>query len=217
MIVLYLAFAIELLSAITGFIKRSTIKNKGLKFFPIFLLIQFLNVLASSIYVRVFHLGSNQWMYNLFMLFDMACFGYLFYHILAKSEFKKTVIYLLIAFYAFYIVDRFFLQNNGEYLSYARSLMGFNLIVFSLLYFFNLFDFTKPEENLTRKADFWIVIGIFFFYLTSTIILSVTNYMSSFKFTEIVKFYNPGTMKYLAMSLYSFYILGFLCHKTEKK
>ena len=217
MILLFLAFTIELLSAITGFIKRSTIKNNGLKFFPIFLLIQFLNTLASSIYRRAFHLGSNHWMYNLFMLFDMACFAYFFYYILEKPKFKKTVIYLLITFYAFYIVDRFFLQNNGEYLTYARSLMGFNLIVFSLLYFFNLFDFTKPEENLTRKADFWIVIGIFFFYLTSTIILSVTNYMSSFKFTEIIKFYNPGTMKYLAMSLYSFYILGFLCHKPEKK
>ena len=217
MIVLYLAFAIELLSAITGFIKRSTIKNKGLKFFPIFLLIQFLNVLASSLYLRVFHLGNNQWMYNLFMLFDMACFAYLFYHLLEKTKFKKTVIYLLITFYAFYIVDRFFLQNNGEYLSYARSLMGFNLIVFSLLYFFNLFDFTKGEENLIRKADFWIVVGIFFFYLTSTIVLSITNSLTSFKYAEIIKFYNPATIKYLAMSLYSFYILGFLCHKQEKK
>ena len=217
MILLYLGFTIELLSAITGFIKRSTIKNKGLKFFPIFLLIQFFNVLASSIYLRVFHLGSNQWMYNLFMLFDMACFAYFFYYILEKASFKKIVIYLSIAFYIFYIVDRFLLQNNGEYLSYGRSFLGFNLIVFSLLYFFNLFDFTKGEENLIRKADFWIVIGIFFFYLTSTIILSVTNYISSFKFTEIIKFYNPDTMKYLAMSLYSFYILGFLCHKQEKK
>ena len=216
MILLFLAFTIELLSAITGFIKRSTIKNRGLKFFPIFLLIQFLNTLASSIYRRAFHLGSNHWMYNLFMLFDMACFAYFFYYILEKPKFKKTVIYLLITFYAFYIVDRFFLQNNGEYLSYARSLMGFNLIVFSLLYFFNLFDFTKPEENLTRKADFWIVVGIFFFYLTSTVILSVTNYMVSLG-PELSKYYSPNTMKYLTMFLYSFYIVGFLCHKQEKK
>lgn len=217
MILLYLGFLVQLLSALIGIFKRKTIENKGLKFFPIFLLIQFFNVLASSLYVRVFHLGRNLWMYNLYMLFDMACFAYLFYHILEKQKFKKTIIYLLISFYAFYIVDKFFLQNNGEYLTYARSLMGFNLVVFSLLYFFNLFDFTKPEENLTSKADFWIVISIFFFYLTSTIVMSLTNYVSSFKFNEMIKFYNPDTMKYFALALYSFYIVGFLCHKPVKK
>ena len=216
MIVLYLVFIINFLSVVAGFNKRKSTKNRGLKFFPIFLLIQFLNALISSLYFRVFHLGNNQWMYNLFMLFDMACFAYFFYYILEKASFKKIVIYLSIAFYIFYIVDRFLLQNNGEYLSYGRSLMGFNLIVFSLLYFFNLFDFTKPEENLTRKADFWIVVGIFFFYLTSTVILSVTNYMVSLG-PELSKYYSPNTMKYLAMSLYSFYIVGFLCHKQEKK
>ncbi len=215
MFLVYLAFTIELLSALIGFIKRKTLNNKGIKFFPVFLFFQFLNQLASSLYNRIFHLGNNLWMYNIFMLFDMACFAYLFYHILEKQNFKKAVVILTTAFYAFYLIDRFILQVSGEYLSYSRSFMGFNLVVFSLLYFYNLFDFTKPEENLTHKVDFWIVIGIFFFYLTSTIILGITNYLSSIKFNELLKFYNPNTMKFLAMALYSFYIVGFLCHKPK--
>lgn len=213
MTLLYFVTALHFLSAIIGLVKRKIIENRGLKFFPIFLSVQAINLLVTS---RIFHFGANTWAYNLFMLFDMACFAYFFYHILEKITFKKTVIYLLVTFYVFYMIDRFILQNNGEYLSYVRSFMGFNLVVFSLLYFFNLFDFTKPEENLTSKADFWVVIGIFFFYLTSTVILSITNYMVSFG-KELIKYYKPDTMKYLAMTLYSFYILGFICHKPEKK
>jgi hypothetical protein len=216
MILLYLTFIIEFISATAGFVKRKALKNRGLKFFPIFLMIQFFNILASTAYSRVFHLGANTWMYNIFMVFDITCFAFLFYHLLENKKYKKTVIILTTAFYVFYLIDKFHLQAEaGVYLSFSRSFMGFNLVVFSLLYFFNLFDFTKPEENLTRKADFWIVIGIFFFYLTSTVILSLTNYMVSLE-KELFKYYNPETMKYLAMSLYSFYILGFICHKPEK-
>lgn len=212
MFLLVFHLVLEFFAGLVGLFKRKHIFNKGLKYFPIFLIIQFLNQFLTS---RIFHFGANTWAYNLFMLFDMSCFAYFFYHILEKSSFKRTVVYLLIGFYIFYIVDRFFLQNNGEYLSYVRSFMGFNLIVFALLYFFKLFNSNQPNESLTRNAIFWIVIGIFFFYLTSTVILSVTNYMVSLG-PELYKYYNPDTIKYLAASLYGFYIIGFLCHKPEQ-
>jgi hypothetical protein len=201
----------DFLGGIIGLTKRKSIKNKGLRFFPIFLLIQFSNQFFTS---GIVHFGRNTHMYNIFMVFDMTCFAFLFYHLLEKENFKKVVVILTAVFYVFYLIDRFYLQADvGVYLSYSRSFLGFNLIVFSLLYFFNLFDFTKPEENLTRKADFWIVIGIFFFYLTSTIILSALNFI--IQNPETQKYYSPDTMKYLAMTLYSFYIVGFLCHKPQ--
>lgn len=213
MILLYITFLIELLSAIIGFAIRKTLVNRGLKFFPIFMLIQFFNVLASSIYLKLLGYSNNIWMYKLFMLFDLACFAYLFHQILENIKFKKIVIYLTIGFYIFYFIDRFFIQNNGEYLSFARSVIGFYLVVFSLMYFFNLFDFAKPEENLTQKVDFWIVIGIFFFYLTSVVLLRATNYMIALK-SDLLKYYNPYAMKFLAMSLY---IIGFLCNKPPHR
>jgi hypothetical protein len=201
----------DFLGGIIGLTKRKSIKNKGLRFFPIFLLIQFCNQFFTS---SIVHFGRNTHMYNIFMVFDMTCFAFLFYHLLEKENFKKVVVILTTVFYVFYLIDRFYLQADvGVYLSYSRSFLGFNLIVFSLLYFFNLFDFTKPEENLTRKADFWIVIGIFFFYLTSTIILSALNFI--IQNPETQKYYSPDTMKYLAITLYSFYIVGFLCHKPQ--
>jgi hypothetical protein len=209
----YLTFAIEFIAILSGFLKLKSLNNKGLKFFPIFLLIQFFNMLLTS---RIVHFGANTGAYNIFMVFDTACISYLFYHLLEKANFKKVVIYMTIVFIIFYFINRFFIQNGGEYLSYSRSLMGFNLVVFSLLYFFNLFDFTKPEENLTRKADFWIVIGIFFFYLTSTVLLSALNYMVELK-SDLLKYYKPDTIKFLAMGLYSFYIVGFLCHKPQQQ
>ncbi|WP_169303307.1 hypothetical protein [Pedobacter cryophilus] len=71
-------------------------------------------------------------------------------------------------------------------------------------------------EDISRKAQFWIVIGIFFFYLTSTVIMGSLNYLIAMD-SELYKYYNhSATMKYLAMSLYSFYIIGFLCHKTDQ-
>ena len=213
MFLLYLVISISFLAALIGFFKRKDFENKGLKFFPIFLIIQLLDQLVTS---RLFNFGANTAAYNIFMVFDTACISCLFYHLLEKANFKKVVIYMTIVFIVFYFINRFFIQNGGEYLSYSRSLMGFNLVVFSLLYFFNLFDFTKPEENLTHKADFWIVIGIFFFYLTSTVLLSALNYMVELK-SDLLKYYKPDTIKFLAMGLYSFYIVGFLCHKPQQQ
>ncbi|OAQ37930.1 hypothetical protein A5893_16290 [Pedobacter psychrophilus] len=209
----YLAFAINFIAVLSGFLRIKIIKNRGLKFFPVFLLIQFLNILFTS---KIFHFGNNLWVYNIFMVFDTICISFLFYQLLEKVNFKRTVIYMTILFIIFYFINRFFIQNNGEYLSYSRSLMGFNLVVFSLLYFYNLFDFTKPEENLIHKADFWIVIGIFFFYLTSTVLLSALNYMVELK-SELLKYYKTDTIKFLAMGLYSFYIVGYLCHKPQQQ
>jgi hypothetical protein len=93
--------------------------------------------------------------------------------------------------------------------------MGANLVIFSLMYFFQLFNSDVPTQSLSNKADFWIVLGIFFFYLTSTVILGSLNYLVTMK-SELLNYYNPDTMKYLAMGLYSFYIIGFLCHKQER-
>jgi hypothetical protein len=93
--------------------------------------------------------------------------------------------------------------------------MGANLVVLSLMYFFQLFNHADVVDDISRKAHFWIVIGIFFFYLTSTVILGSLNYLVAMG-SDLMKYYNPNTLKYLAMSLYSFYIIGFLCHKTDQ-
>ena len=216
MFLLVFSFVVEFFAAFTGLIRRKHLDNKGLRYFPIFLFIQFLNILISSLYFRVFQLGSNIWMYNLFILFDMLSFSYFFYYQFDSSRLKKLTVWLSIAFVVFYIINLLFIQDFYKYFSNPRSLMGGNLIVFSLMYFFQLFNNPKMVEDISRKASFWIVIGIFFFYLTSTVIMGSLNYLITI-YTEISKYYNhSATMKYLAMSLYSFYIIGFLCHKTEQ-
>jgi hypothetical protein len=216
MFLLVFSFVVEFFAAFTGLFRRKHLENKGLRFFPVFLFIQFLNILASSLYTRVFQLGFNLWMYNIFMVFDMLCFSYFFYYQFDSPKLKKVTVFISILFVVFYTINLLFIQDFFKYFSNSRSLMGGNLIVFSLLYFFQLFNNPKMVEDITRKAQFWIVIGIFFFYLTSTVIMGSLNYLITI-YAEISKYYNhSATIKYLAMSLYSFYIIGFLCHKSEK-
>jgi hypothetical protein len=215
MFLLIFSFVIEFFSGLIGLLKRQHFLNKGLRYFPIFLIIQFFNILASSLYFRVFHLGPNHWMYNLFMVFDMLSFAYFFYHQFYSKSYKKSTIILTSLFITFYIINLLFIQDFFKYFSNSRSLMGVNLIILSLMYFFQFFNSDVPIQNISKKAHFWIVIGIFFFYLTSTVILGSINYLVSMG-SNLYKYYNPDTMKYLAASLYCFYIIGFLCHKPEQ-
>lgn len=215
MFALILPFFVELLSGLIGLFKRKHILNKGLRYFPIFLIIQFFNLLASSLYFRVFNLGSNHWMYNLFMVFDMLSFAYFFYYQFESKSYKKTTIWITILFAIFYIINLLFIQDFFNYFSNSRSLMGASLVILSLMYFFQFFNSDVPVQNVSNRAHFWIVIGIFFFYLTSTVILGSINYLVSMG-SELLKYYNPDTMKYLATILYGFYVVGFLCHKTEQ-
>lgn len=216
MFLLVSSFVVEFLAALAGFFRRKNLENKGLRYFPIFLIIQFLNILASSLYFRVFNLGANHWMYNLFMVFDMLSFAYFFYYQFNSKAFKKITIGISAVFIVFYVINLLFIQDFFMYFSYPRSLMGANLVVFSLMYFFQLFNHAPVTDDISRKAHFWIVVGIFFFYLTSTVILGSLNYLVAMG-SDLLIYYDPNTLKYLAMSLYSFYIIGFLCHKAEQK
>jgi hypothetical protein len=144
MLLLYLITGIDFLAALIGLIKRKSFKNRGLKFFPIFLLIQFLDQTLTG---RLFHFGANTHMYNLLMVFDTSCFAYLFYHLLEKPNFKRTVIYLTIAFNAFYLIDSFFLKIMVNILP-IQDLLWVLIWLFFPYYVFSIF-LILPNQKKT--------------------------------------------------------------------
>ncbi|WP_257957454.1 hypothetical protein [Parapedobacter tibetensis] len=94
-------------------------------------------------------------------------------------------------------------------MTYSRTMLGILVVTYSLLYFHEILTDDKNQKNPLRDATFWVVTALFFFYLCSTLTISLWNYLVINK-----AYFGNVLMKIYAFILYSMYIAGFLLHKN---
>lgn len=203
-----------LLGAIIGFYNRSNLGLPALKLFPYFLLFQFLYQLNASLYSFVFtEHASNHFIFNFALPVNMLYFGILF-HGVVKHPVKRVVVVVGTALnLLFFIVDLLFIQDVSFLMTYPRTTMSVSLVVFALLYFHDVIKSDDGDDiNPVRNAAFWIVTGIFFFYLSSTLTIIFWTY---FVVNEV--YFGSVMLRVFAFILYSMYIAGILLHKPNGK
>lgn len=211
-IVTIVLLGLVLLGAVIGFYNRHNLGIPALKLFPYFLLFQFLYQLVASLYSFVFtEHASNHFIFNCALPVNMAYFGILF-HGVVRHPIKRTVVILVTALnLLFFIINLLFIQNISFLMTYPRTTMSVSVVVFALLYFHDIIR-SDPEENTNpaRDAAFWIVTGVFFFYLSSTLTIIFWNY---FVVNDV--YFGSVMLRVFAFILYSMYIAGILLHKPK--
>lgn len=119
----------------------------------------------------IFSLGnkaiSNHWMYNSYLLVEMVFKFYILYKI-CRNYFKSEFISIpfLIVFFVVYVLEG--IENGfAKYNYISNSIASVGILICCCLYFY---QFLKKEEyvDIYRHAPFWIIVGLFFFYLGST-------------------------------------------------
>lgn len=207
-------FMLILAAAAVGFYRRHSLQPRIFRFFPYFLLIQFGYQFFSVAYSFIItsH-GTNHIIFNIFMLFNIVYFS-MFFHGIIHSTRKRLVIVSTTAINVlFYLANLFYLQGGHYIMTYSRTLMGVLIVLYCLMYFHQLVASDDTHMgNPTRNATFWVVTALFFFYLCSTLTLSLWNYLSLGSDWHI----GPIMMRFFAFLLYGMYFAGFLLHRPAK-
>ena len=158
------------------------------------------------------HRYNNQWVYNIFILFE-ACFSYMMYgHFLQKYISSKPIIFTgLAVFLAFYVYE---IKTHGFYtysnLTYA--LISVQFVLFSL-YFYYLLLRDEQYINLRRSANFWWVAGSLFFYFGNIACDLFDDKLSAVMITIFHQHLTYFIFKALNIILYSCWSYSFICRK----
>lgn len=206
--------ALVLLGAVIGFYHRHNLGLPVLKLFPYFLLFQFLYQLFASLYSFVFtDLSSNHFIFNLALPVNILYFGALFHGVVQHPLKRKVIIVGTVLNLLFFFIDLIFIQDISFLMTYPRTTMSVSLVVFALLYFHDLVKSDRQYDiNPVRNATFWIVTGIFFFYLSSTLTIIFWTY---FVVNDV--YFGSVMLRVFAFILYSMYIAGIVLHKPPRE
>lgn len=207
-------FVLILAASGVGFYRAKSLRPRAFQFFPYFLLFQFAYQFVSTAYsfILTSH-ESNHFIFNAFMIVNIMYFSWLFYSII-KSPSKRMVILVTTAVnILFYLANFLYLQGGEHLMTYSRTLMGILIVVYCLMYFHQLVASDETSMgNPTRNATFWIVTALFFFYLCSTLTISLWNYLLLGNEQHI----GPTMMRIFAFMLYGMYFAGFLLHRPAR-
>lgn len=164
--------------------------------------------------VRLFHLKTNQWLYNGFSLVEFCTYAYIFRLVVYIKRYKKFNSYFLIIFPFAWIFNFLFVSSISILSSYLEIAGSIFLVVSSLALYRQLI--THQNLNPLKKTpEFWFATGILIFYTCQIPYIGLLNYLVK-NFPNVAMAMNY-ILFVLNIVLYSMFALSFLCHPTNKK
>ncbi|MBC7399743.1 MAG: hypothetical protein H7289_07335 [Mucilaginibacter sp.] len=174
----------------------------------IFLLITCITEITGKFLKSVYH--NNQWVYNIFFLFELGFTSTMFNHIFSKYINSKLLIIcsfgLLITLYVYDIISHGFLV----YIDLSATVMAVVFVLYSFYYFYLLIK-DDHYVDLKRSAAFWWVAGVLFYYFGSTAVNLFFVYLKNVRMFG----HNVTHFIFMALSfiLYSCWGYSFICRK----
>ena len=111
---------------------------------------------------------NNNWIYNIFLLFETGFNSLMFSYLLGKYTRSKPLIVCGLALFLFLyvlgIIDHGFLFYNN----FTYTIMSVIYVFFSLYYYYFLLK-DECYINLKYSPEFWWVAGTLFFYFSTTV------------------------------------------------
>lgn len=209
----FIILFLMLLGGIIGVLKRNALSPPIFRFFPYFLFFQFGYQLAATLYSFVFtNHNSNHLIFNVAYCISFIFLAFFFHQIMVSKLKRKVISLLAFIWVFFYFINLAFIQGIDSLMTYSRTLMGGIIVIYALLYFHELLTDDENDRDPLRDASFWCVTALFFFYLCSTLTLSLWNFLI---INEV--YIGPTMLNIFAFMLYSMYIAGFILHKNPKK
>jgi hypothetical protein len=214
-------FIAEMLAFICSLIAWNN-KNypSNLKILAPFLLFV-LAVEFSAYYLMELHVKNNHPLYNISMPLSTLFYLHLLGIMIADDRIKKVIIFSMIGFTVFALVNIFLIQGILDFNTYTFIVGGFLIAGFCLVYFVGLLN-KKEQVNILKEPAFWIATGLFLYYLSKMIFyISWTYFFWQMKEhpDRYKQFYNQFTLinNILICTLYGFISVNFLCRLHKSK
>ncbi len=203
-----------LISFIASIVQYKKAEPLWLRLFPWYLGFTMTIQLGGYLYSH-FLLKSNYFIFNIQQIADFVFWVYVFSKIY-KTKGVKVVLSGLAAFAIFFSAYNIFAgEGFYNFNSKTNTIISIILLIFSLLYFAELF-MNNNRINYFTIPTFWICTGLFFFNLGSIIYLGLFNYITSHKLDEDGKIYGV-IMVTLNILMYALFTIGFFCRTIWKK
>jgi hypothetical protein len=185
-------------------------KNK-LKTFPYFLFFVVAGEITGFYLAKLFR--TNIAFYNIFTSLQIAYYLLLIYNSLETTKGKKALALCISFFIASSIINIFIQDLSIELASYNFTI-GCLLITTGAVYFFYELIQSNHIENYTTYPLFWVVLGLFIFYVCNIPYMSVYNYLSRNYKTIFGAYFK--IIEFLTYIMYSFFIIGIICSSRRK-
>lgn len=157
---------------------------------------------------------TNVQMYNFFHLVQYLAFAYYFQHIIHSSNIQKVIQVFLYLYPVFWYTMVFFVFNLNEWNSYVFMVGGVFTILWAVVYCYQLLAADEPVM-LRYNGEFWIAIGLIFFYVCSVPYMGMFNFLAKFHddLASLLKI--PLQISNIVM--YSLFTYAFICQLTITK
>ncbi|MDF2434222.1 MAG: hypothetical protein JWP44_3853 [Mucilaginibacter sp.] len=100
---------------------------------------------------------------HLFIVISIVFFSAIYYYAIAMPVIKKAIVILAVAALILVIINAIFIEHLSEYPSISNTVLSILLIVFSLVYFFQLLN--KQEFiHIDKLGLFWINAGVLIYF-----------------------------------------------------
>jgi hypothetical protein len=184
--------------------------NRAWRSMVLFMLITYLTEITGKL-LRTGH-HSNQWLYNVFLLFEAGFTSFMFNHLLSKYINSKPLfiggLVALLVIYLYEVVSHGFFVFN----ELTATVMSVVFVVYSFYYYYLLIR-DDHYVDLKRSPEFWWVAGALFFYFGSTAV----NLFFSFLQNVRIAGHNITYFIFSALSafLYACWSYSFICRKWQ--
>lgn len=183
-----------------------------LRVLPVYLLITF----------TVEYIG--QWMndngkvtvtlYNVFTTMEFVFYFWMLRYMVRNRWAKRLLFHSLWFYPVLVILNILFLLKDMQFHTITYSFGGFLIVIATIIYFFELFQFDKPV-NLVREPPFWICSGLLFFYACTFPLYALINFFQDP--SNIIIKNITSILAVVNILLYSSFIIAALCRIRIRK
>jgi|SRR5690606_18318377 len=152
--------------------------------------------------------------YNCFMLAQYLGFAYYFQQIIRFSWIRKAIQFFLYLYPVFWYLLVFFVFKPSEWNSYVYMVGGMFTILWAASYCYQLLNTDDPVA-LQFCSEFWIAIGLIFFYMCSVPYMGMFNFLIEVHNDLAALLRIPLQISNIVM--YTLFSYAFICQLTATK
>lgn len=209
---LFLSILFEFTVFMISVIFYKTLKENKLGTFPYFLFFVVTGELCGYAMARIYK--TNIAFYNVFTTIQITYYLLLIYASIESVKGKRVLAFSTVFFIVASVINYFFIQDiSNELVSYTFTI-GCLLITLGAAYFFYELLQSNNIENYSTYPLFWVILGLFIFYVCNIPYMSVYNYLSRNYKTIFGAYFK--IIEFLTYIMYSFFIIGIICSSRRK-
>ncbi len=206
---------IILLSLTVALMAWKSIRSSFLVWFIPFLLITLITELGGAYYKYVLD-RNNAWIYNAYLLLQVAFFSVLYFHYLRIAAQQKLI---LITSFIYLLTATGFYVYTGSWNSFNAIIFatgGFMVTSFAVLFLLYYFSLDNSEEEAALLPLIFICTGVIIYFSVVSITITLYKYLQFYN-SEWggVRLYNL-IPRILSIIMYSLFTYAFYLCSTRK-